>query len=328
MPRNPIGGFVSGVFGLAWAALGLMLAAWAATTALDLSKGFDLATWAVAHSPFGFPWEPLEAAAWAANNLGPLAIVAGVALVLAWSNLRTARIAFRSPSESQDGKGELQLSSREDPRVGRPLEGSIRLRDPPAPGDEFDVILSGGKHGHPGAYRVEQTVRARQGAHGVNLPFRFEVPASATPSGAHSRWRLEFARAGKPAFGRSAVDLRLAPAPAHEIRNAAAPLMEGSSAAVSSPAAPAPAQGYAAQIERLYGAFGGKLSDAQREQLRASLSAPEAAGMARQLEGLHKISPQHLKMIKYAVIGLFVVFFVLPFVFSVLGLVLAAIFGS
>ena len=325
MPRNPVAGIVSGAFGLAWAALGLVLAAWAATTALDLTKGFDLAVWGLGHSPFGLPWEPVEVAAWAVNNLLAIAIAAGVALVLGWTNLRSARIAFRPWNHSQDGKGELQLASREDARVGRPLEGSILLRDPPAPGDEFDVVLSGGKPGDVSAWRKEQKVRARQGAHGVNLPFRFDVPASAPPSGMGSRWRLEFARAGKPAFGRSAFDVQLAPAPAHEVRSAAAPVPETSNALAASPA---PAKhGYAEQVERLLGAFGGKLSDAQREQLRTKLAAPEAAGMARQLEGLHKISPQHLKLLKYALIGLFVLFFALPLLLSVLGAILAMFVG-
>ena len=326
MPRNPVRGFVSGVWGLVWGALGLLLAAWTAMAALDVAKGFDLVVWGVGNLPFGVPWEPVEAAAWAANNLVPFGIAAGFALLLGGSNLRAARIAFRPATQSQDGKGELQLSSREDVRVGKPLEGSILLRDAPAPGDEFELVLSGGRPGHAGAYRVEQKVRARQGAHGVNLPFRFEVPASAAPSAPGSPWRLEFARADKPAFVRSAFDVRLAPAPAHEVRNASAPAPgpEASPAVASAPAA----QGYAEQIERLYGAFGGKLSQAQRDQLRARLSTPEAAGMARQFDGLNKISPQHLKLVKYAVIGLFVLFFVFPFVVSVLGLVLAAIFGS
>lgn len=318
MPRNSIGGFIFGVFGLAWAAFGLVLAAWAATTALDTAKGFDLAAWAVGHSPFALPWQPVEAANRAINNLPAFAIAAGVALLLGWTNLRSARIAFRPWNHSQDGKGELQLSSRDDARVGRPLEGTILLHDPPAPGDEFDVVLSGGKPGHASAYRMQQKVRARQGAHGVNLPFRFDVPATAAPSGPGSSWRLEFARAGKAAFGRSAFAVRLAPAPAHEVRGAA-PL--------EAPPASARAQSHAEHVARLADAFGLKMSAAQRERLHEKLSGPGAAANAPRLEMLRQLTPQHVKYIKYALVAFFVLFFLMPFVLSVLTLVLGALFA-
>ena len=321
MPRNPFGGFISGVFGLAWAAIGVALAAWAGTAALEPQRGVELAAWAMTQSPLALPWSPQEAALWAVDNVVPFAIAAAVALALAASNLRTARIALRPANQSADGKGEVQLSAREDPRVGKALEGAILLREPPTPGDEFDVVLTGHKPGMA-PYRIEQKVRARQGVHGVSLPFRFDVPATA-PAGFGSRWLLEFGRAGKR---RSAVDLKLGAAPEHEVRLASAATVAGSPA-VATPAT-AKARGYADQVERLLGVFGGKLDDAQRQQLRAKLAAADGHAAARSLDGLRKLTPHHMKLVKYAVIGLIVVFFVMPFVFGVLGLVLAALFGS
>jgi hypothetical protein len=337
VPRNPFGGGFSGVFGLLWGALGLVLAAWAMTTVLDTAKGFDLASWALANSPVDLPWDPVEGANFAINHVGAAVGIAVVALLLAWSNLRVARIAFRPATESHDGRGELQLAANAQPRVGKAFEGTIRLRDPPAPGEEFDVALVGGNAGAKPLHRIEQRVRARQGAQGVHLPFRLEVPASARASGLGYPWRLEFARPGKRAFGRSRIEVKLGPAPEHEARGAHAvlgeefaPAHDGATPALEpdAPQAQALAQGYVARIERLYGALGGRLTAAQREQLRSKLSAPEAAAIKRQLDSVRQLSPQHLKVLKYVVIGLFVLFFVLPIVFSVLGVVLAALFGS
>jgi hypothetical protein len=96
---------------------------------------------------------------------------------------------------------------------------------------------------------------------------------------------------------------------------------------MASAAAPAQAQGYVDQIEKLYGAFGGKLTEAQRAQLHAKLAEPGAHGMKEPLEALRKVSPRHLKILKYAFIGAIVVFFVLPFALGILGMILGAVFG-
>jgi hypothetical protein len=112
VPRNPIAGVVSGIFGLAWAAIGLVLAAWATTTALDAGSGLELASRALQRSPLELPWRPDEIAAWAAGNLLPFAIAAVVALVIAGTNLRTARIAFRAWDESHDGRGRCAWPGR------------------------------------------------------------------------------------------------------------------------------------------------------------------------------------------------------------------------
>jgi hypothetical protein len=213
--------------------------------------------------------------------------------------------------------------------VGRPFDGTIALGDAHATGEEFDVTLTAFARGGATAYRAEQKVRTRPGAQGVSLPFRFDVPASAPASGSGHRWRLEFAPAGRKLPGRSAFDVSLGPQTEAEARMVRASRPEGHAYVADSAAAPAAApqaQGYADHIEKLYGALGGKLTDAQRAQLRAKLSGREAEALKHQLEGLRKLRPDHLKLIKYAAIGAFVFFFVLPFVFSILGMVLAAIF--
>lgn len=330
MPRAPLDGVVAGLVGLLWAAAGLMVAAWALTAALDASKGFELAAWALGKSPLELPWPHPEITGTAMAHLPFVAIGAAVALLLAWSNLRKARIAFRPGNVSQDGKGELRVSAIE-PRVGRPFDGTIALREAPSPGEEFDVTLTALGPGGASAFRAEQKARARPGAHGVNLPFRFDVPASAPASGSGNHWRLEFAPAGRKRFGRSAFDVSLAPLSDAEARMASALHAEAAVPPVDSgfPSAAAPnAQGYADQIERIYGALGGKLTGSQRERIRTKLSGREAEILKQQLEGLRHLKPVHVKLFKYAAMGAFVVFFVLPFVFSVLGMVLAAIFAQ
>lgn len=329
MPRNPVAGIVSGAFGLAWGALGLVLAAWAATTMLEPEKGFELLHGALLVSPVHLPWDPVEAASYAINHVGVVAVAALIALALAWSNLRTARIAFRASNESQDGKGELQPALAQ-PRVGRPFEGVIGLRGQATPGDEYDLTLTAAKPGSSAAYRAEHKVRARQGAQGVNLPFRFEVPASAPAGGGH-RWRLEFAPAGRRVVRPSWFEVDLAPAPEGEARAAMIPAA-GMSTGVPQQApvlahASSQVDGYVDRIDQLYGALGGKLTGAQREQMRAKLAGPNGAAMRQQVEAFRKLSPRHVKLIKYALIGVVLVFFVLPFVLGILGAVLGAIFG-
>ncbi|HUP28883.1 MAG TPA: hypothetical protein VM122_01830 [Usitatibacter sp.] len=337
MPRAPLTGVVSGLVGVIWAAAGLVAAAWAATAALDAAKGFELATWMLGNSGVELPWSPEYVAGVAIAHLPVVAVGAALALLMAWSHLRKARIAFRPDNVSQDGKGELRVSAIQ-PRVGRPFDGSIMLRDVPTPGEEFDVTLTAIGPAGAVAHRAEQKVRARQGAHGVNLPFRFDVPASAPASGGGNRWRLEFGPAGRTRFRRSAFDVSLGRPSEIEIRAASVPRAEAHVPRVDSPvrvadtaspaASSAPqAAGYVDHIEKLYGALGGKLTDRQRELIRAKLSGQEAEALKQQLEGLRKLRPDHVKLLKYAAIGAFVFFFVLPFVFSVLGVILAAIFG-
>lgn len=345
MPRAPLEGVIAGVVGLLWAVAGLAVASWAVTTALDAARGFEVGTWALGRAGLELPWSHGEIVRFAAEQLPWVAIAAAVALLLAGSNLRKARVAFRPGNVSQDGKGELRMTALE-PRVGRPFDGTIALREARAPGEEFDVTLTAlGRNGAV-AYRAEHKARTRPGAQGVSLPFRFDVPASAPASDGHHRWRLEFAPAGRRYLGRSAFDVTLSAPSEAEARMARVSHGE-SRAALAHPAAPphhptasaqhpatppqqpaAPqAQGYVDHIEKLYGALGGKLTDAQREQMRARLAGPEAEAMKRQLEGLRRLKPEHVKLFKWVAIAAFIVFFALPFFFTILGMIVAAIFG-
>jgi hypothetical protein len=339
MPRAPISGAVSGVVGVLWAAAGLVLAAWAATAALDEAKGYELAMGSLGNAGVKLPWPHEHIVGIAMSHLPVVGVAAAVALLLAWSGLRRARLAFRPVDESQDGKGELRLATLE-PRVGRPFEGSIMLRDAPSPGEEFDVTLTALTSSGVTAWRGEQKARARPGAHGVNLPFRFDVPISATAGSGGHRWRLEFAPVGRKLFGRSAFDVSLGPPSEAQVRMASVAAAHAPAKAihaaepqahVQEPQAHAQepqahAQGHVEHIEKLYGALGGKLTDRQREQIRAKLSGKEALALKEQLEGLRRIRPDHVKLFKYAAIGAVLFFFVLPFVFSVLGMIFAAIF--
>jgi hypothetical protein len=221
------------------------------------------------------------------------------------------------------------------------------------------VILTAWKGGSA-AYRVEQKVRARPAAQGVSLPFRFDVPATAPPSGPGTRWRLEFAPVGAGRFGRSAIDVVFAPAPADEIRRAAAAaqphvglakdahaglakdahggLAKGAPAGLVKEAPPASqrevapgatvaTEAYAAHIEKLAAAMGAKLTQMQRDKLRAALASPQAAALRPHLDLLLKVTPDWAKVFKYGAIVSVVLYIVVPIMLSVVGGIVAAVRG-
>src|SRR5688500_12925331 len=103
MPRAPLSGVGAGIAGLLWAALGLVLAAWTATAALDPARAFQLAFWGLGHTGLSLPWSHEEISGFAMDNLPFIAIAAAVALLLAWSNLPEAPHAFRPGHVSHDG---------------------------------------------------------------------------------------------------------------------------------------------------------------------------------------------------------------------------------
>lgn len=327
MPRQPVTGIVAGAVGLVSAAVGVALAAWAAMAATDRAQGYEWATWALEQPWVDIPWDAERIATYALEHVWIVAIAAAIALATAWARLRQARIAMRPASESQDGKGELKVAGMQEPRVGRPFEGSIVLREAPMPGEEFDVILtawSGGRAVH----RFEAKSRARPGAQGVTLPFRFDVPATAAASGIGTRWRLEFAPAGKR-FGRSSFDVTLAPASeAARAVAASRPAAQPHPGMLEdAPAAPPQAEGYLAHIEKLAGALGHKMTDAQRSRLREQLSSPQAQAMKPLLDWLLKVTPNRAKFFKYGVIGMVILYVVVPIVLSVVGGIMRAAFG-
>lgn len=343
MARQPIAGAVAGIVGLVSAAVGVALAAWAAMAATDRAQGYEWATWALEQPWVDIPWDAERVATYALEHVWIVAIAAFIALATAWARLRQARIALRPASESQDGRGELKVAGMQEPRVGRPFEGSIVLREAPMPGEEFDVILTAWSGGRA-AHRFESKSRARPGAHGVTLPFRFDVPATAPPSGVGTRWRLEFAPVGKR-FGRSWCDVTLGPAsegaramvasrPVQTVREQPAPSPPAQPRPAmlqDTPDASTPEQAYLEHIEKLAGAFGKKLTERQREMLRGKLreklAGPQAAAIRPQLDAMLKLTPEYAKWIKYGLIGVIILYVVVPIVLSVVGGIMAAVFG-
>jgi hypothetical protein len=157
-----------------------------------------------------------------------------VALLNAVSLARRARLHFRPLSESDDGKGEIAFKGMEQ-RAGRPLEGTIKLHEAPVPGEEYTLRLRAKKQTGGYGYEAEQTALARQGVHGMSLPFRFDIPATAPASGA--TWLLDFGPRGKKFF-RSKFEVKLGEAPESEIRRASAHEVQDQEEPVVQAAAP------------------------------------------------------------------------------------------
>jgi len=179
--------------------LGILLALWVAITLHKVERGFDWALWVAVHSPFSPGAPPIEFANRAIQHTS-LAWAAIAAAILCWLANRQwqyARRLLRPVNESHDGKAQIVLKTAQ-PRVGSPLEGSLRLANGANPGDVFRIeIYCRRKYNEPGdlermkdstRYRVETPfgasldVKAIQDAHGWSVPFRFEIPATAPPS--------------------------------------------------------------------------------------------------------------------------------------------------
>jgi len=346
MPRRPVHGLLAITFCLLWGVLGLALAGWAVAQWTQPEQGYEAAMWLLQGSPWQLPWDHERVIAFLTEHTVAAAVVGIVALLNAVSLARRARLHFRPLSESDDGKGEIAFKGMEQ-RAGRPLEGTIKLHDAPVPGEEYTLRLRAKKQAGGYGYEAEQTALARQGVHGMSLPFRFDIPATAPASGA--TWLLDFGPRGKKFF-RSKFEVKLGEAPESEIRRAsahevqdqeepvvqaAAPTWGTSSSASLPPEAAAQPAVFETQrnrelfehIEKLANAFGKKFTPQERERLMAQASSQQLAGMRDKLEAVKKFKPEHAKLIKYAVIGFLLLFFVLPWALSILGVILAAILG-
>jgi len=347
MPRRPVQGLLAIVFCFLWGVLGLALAGWAVAQWTQPEQGYEAAMWLLQGSPVKLPWDHERVIGFLTEHTVAAAIVGILALLNSVSLARRARLHFRPLTESNDGKGEIAFKGMEQ-RVGRPLEGTIKLHDAPAPGQEYTLRLRAKKHaGGTHGYEAKQTALARQGVHGMSLPFRFEIPATAPATGA--TWLLDFGPRERKFF-RSEFEVKLGEAPESEIRRAsahegedheepvaqaAAPTWGTSSSASLPPEASAQPTMFQTQrnrelfdhIEKLANAFGKKFTPQERERLMAQASSQQLAGMRDKLEAVKKIKPEHAKFIKYAVIGFVLLFFVLPWALSILGVILAAIFG-
>lgn len=316
--RNPAAAVFSLLLGIVFAVPGALLGIWVALRQFRIEWAFDWALWAARHSPHPLTAPPEEIANRAINP--PWVIFAAVGAfflcAMALSSLRSARRSMRAVDESDDGKARLALKTTH-PRVGRPLEGTLRLAKDASPGDRFVVELSCKRYGNSDsrmdeAFLEQQDVAAIQGAHGWSVLFRFEIPVTAPASNAGHflsarkfQWRLYL----KPAKGwsvfASRFDLVLGPAPAEELRAVEADATPGERAIIDAFDAISPLMGR------------GKLLAHEREQLRSL--PPEHLAIAR------KVSAMPLKILKWAFIAFVVLFVAIPTVFSLLVAGVAAL---
>lgn len=179
------------LIGIALAVPGVLLALWVVVALYKVEVGFDWALWALEHSPFELTGPSVELAneAIQRNSLISGGMLAAVLCSVGFSFLRGARRSLRPPDESHDGKARIVLKAAH-PRVGRPLEGSLRLTKDAEQGDVFQVELSCSRYLRsrdeknpvetPFFARLE--TKAAQGSQGWSVPFRFEVPATAPPT--------------------------------------------------------------------------------------------------------------------------------------------------
>jgi hypothetical protein len=316
--RSAVAFFFSAVFGIAFAAAGVVLALWVGMTVYRVELGFDWALWAWENSGLPLTVTPLELANGAIqpSTLIPTGMVAAVLCLVGLSSLRSARDALRPAGESSGGKAKLELKTPE-PRVGRPLEGSLRLLHDPQPGQVFRVELSCGRtyQVHDDNRRREETgffaqldVAAVQNAEGWRLPFRFDVPVTAPASGAGGYpvgedycWSLAFYPADAAIAFPSRLPLTFGAAPQEELRAAEARETPEQKAAIEA-------------VSRSLGMARGPLLPHEREQLR-SLSPADLA-MAQKVAGMPVKIMQGL--LKWA----FIVLFVLP------ALIMLLIYGA
>lgn len=219
------------VSGITLGVAGIAIAAWVVLANYRVTDAFDWALWALESLPFELNVPPVQLAneAMQRNSLIMWGVGAAFLCWMAFGALRGARQAVRPANESHDGAAQIELKA-DRPRVGRPLEGSLRLLEDAKSGDVYRLELSC-RRIRPGERNVEtpffeqQDVRVVQGALGLSVPFRFNVPVTAPPSskdgiltGPGFRWRLAFYRAESVIAFPSEFALELGSAPAEELR--------------------------------------------------------------------------------------------------------------
>jgi hypothetical protein len=217
---------------VALGAVGIPLAAWVATALYRAEVALDWAVWLVERSPLPLYAPAVQVAndAIRRDSLIAAGLAAALLCLAAFSLLRFVRQALRSADESHDGKGTLELKTRP-LRVGRPVEGTIWLREDSAQDRRYRVELSckrdhgsGRSDGSEIAYAEELEVAPVRTPVGWSLPFRFVVPPIAPPSGnpfmsgPGYHWRLAFRRSHGWFSFPSVFALNLAPAPPEELR--------------------------------------------------------------------------------------------------------------
>lgn len=229
MKPRAIASLLSGA--LALGAPAALSSYWVWTAFQEPWRAREWVIWAAERSPIPLTVTPLELARDLVHPNG--LIVAG--LVAAFFCLALLKLLIDAPrgrrasDETDDRKARLELTSHP-ARVGRPLEGILLLAREARAGDMFTVRLwcerryrSGGKNATEMPFSEEREVRVVPDARGWRVPFRFDVPAWAPPSGpSGSRgdfvWWLSLAPAGKLFATRSVIMVGLGPAPVDELR--------------------------------------------------------------------------------------------------------------
>ena len=229
------------LFGILLGAMGIALAAWVVLAYYRVTEAFDWALWALERLPFSLN-VPLVQLANEMTQLNSLIWVSMAAAFLCWigiSTLRGEREVEKREVEilvdeghSRSARVELRAAH---PRVGRPLEGALRLIDDSISGNRFRLVLSCSRvHWQKDAGRRDtaftetafvekQEVRVMQGGPGTSIPFRFNVPATAPPSSNTAnpsgfQWHLAVNPLDTLLKLNCIFPLRLDPAPAEELR--------------------------------------------------------------------------------------------------------------
>ena len=233
---------VSNVFNLLLAillaAMGIALAAWIVLANYRVTEAFDWALWALELLPFSLnvPLVQLANEMTQRNSLIWVGVAAAYLCWVGFSNLRGEREDLRGAREveilvdeghSKSARVELRADH---PRVGRPLEGALRLIDDSISGNRFRLVLScsrvhwqDNKSFTETAFVEQQEVRVVRGGPGCSIPFRFNVPATAPPSSNTAnpsgfQWHLAVHPLDTVFKLNCVFPLRLDPAPAEELR--------------------------------------------------------------------------------------------------------------
>ena len=227
---------LSFVVGIAFAVPGIVLALWVGLAVYRVELAVGYSQWAAERLPsLAVPLLQLADYATHRESLIVAGLGAAFLCLIGFSSLRGARQMLRPADQSSGGEAQIVLKT-DFPRVGRPLEGSLRLLEIPEPEQVFRLELScrrtyvtgdqRRKQGVETPFCAEQDVQVAQTAEGWSLPFRFEVPVTAPSSDAGNFepgegyiWRLVFEpKDGWISFGGPEFLLTLGPAPAAELR--------------------------------------------------------------------------------------------------------------
>lgn len=215
---------MSRLIGLALVAPGALLGLWVVTAMFSTELAFDGAYWYAQHSPFELTVPPVQ---FANDMIQPRNRTSYglLALLLCWIGLSNLGLLGRGAALALDLK-------TTDARVGRPLEGSLLLASAPKPDDGYDVRLactqsqgSGKNRRVITAFEARLEARPVQRVEGWSVPFKFDIPATAPPTGTPGLfkpqpfdWHLSVYRTNTWISFPTSFPIELAAAPSEELR--------------------------------------------------------------------------------------------------------------